>query len=404
MPDGGGEKVLNDLRSEPRLRDVPLIVITAYGSSNNAIEALRLGAYDFITKPFDLEEVCLTAERALAHLKLHREIAYLRGQVHPAEGNSARRLIGSTRPMLEVFKLIGKVAETDATVLIRGESGTGKELVAEAIHRHGPRKDKPFVTVNCAALAENLLESELFGHEKGAFTGAVARKLGRFELAAGGAVFLDEIGDLSSHLQTKLLRVIEEKQFERVGGTETISVDFRVIAATNCDLEAAVKEGRFREDLYYRLNVVAIVLPPLRERRADIVPLAEHFLNVYSERNGERAACFSDEAILALQQYCYPGNVRELENLIERAVLMAGGRVITNEHLLPLMKAQTPNSTESLTVLLSLPFHESVAELERRLIGAALRECGGNRAEAARRLGIHRRLLYKKMKQYSLEG
>ncbi len=318
----------------------------------------------------------------------------------PKNGVPCGSLIGSTRSMLEVFKLIGKVAETDSTVLVRGESGTGKELVAQAIHDHGGRKDKAFVAVNCAALAETLLESELFGHERGAFTGAVARKSGRFELAIWGTIFLDEIGDISPSLQSKLLRVLEERRFERVGGTETISVDFRVIAATNRDLEAAVRDRQFREDLYYRLNVVTISLPPLRERRADIVPLAEHFLNFCSERNKLPVGEFSEDAILAPQQYSFPGNVRELENMIERAVLLAGGRVITPEHLAPLMKPPVSRSAELLPSLLSSPFRESVVELERRLIEQAIREFGGNRAQAARRLKIHRRLLYKKMRQY----
>ena len=286
MPQMGGEEFLQHLRGEPRLASIPVIVITAFGSSHSAIEAVRLGAYDFVTKPFDLDEIVLAAERALDHSSLNREVVRLRSQGGQSQVAAAGRLIGSSGPMLDVFIMIGKVAETDSTVLICGESGTGKELVAEAIHSYSQRKDKPFVVVNCAALPDTLLETELFGHERGAFTGAIGRKMGRFEMAEGGTIFLDEIGELSPGLQSKLLRVLQERTFERVGGTETIRGNFRVLAATNRDLEASVREKVFREDLFYRLNVVRIPIPPLRERRSDIVPLAEHFLRTYSEKNG----------------------------------------------------------------------------------------------------------------------
>ncbi|MGC1265354.1 MAG: sigma-54 dependent transcriptional regulator, partial [Candidatus Acidiferrum sp.] len=333
MPRMGGEELLRHLRSDPRLAAIPIIVITAFGSSHSAIEAVRLGAYDFVTKPFDLDEIVLAAERALEHSSLNREVVRLRAQGGQPHVSASGRLIGSSGPMLNVFILIGKVAETDSTVLICGESGTGKELVAEAIHSYSQRKNKPFVVVNCAALPDTLLETELFGHERGAFTGAVSRKIGRFEMAEGGTIFLDEIGELSPGLQSKLLRVLQEHTFERVGGTETIRGNFRVLAATNRDLEASVREKVFREDLFYRLNVVRIPIPPLRERRSDIVPLAEHFLRLYCDKNGLPTVGFSDEAILLLQNYFYPGNVRELENMVERAVLMARGRVVMPEHL-----------------------------------------------------------------------
>src|SRR5579864_814529 len=369
MPSAGGEEVLRYMREDRRLASVPVIVITAFGSSHTTIEALRLGAYDFVTKPFDLDEISLTANRALEHYSLSAEVAQLRAQVGRNGGGASGRLIGSSRPMLDVFKTIGTVAETDATVLICGESGTGKELVAEAIHNYSHRKGKPFTVVNCAALPETLLESELFGHERGAFTGAVARKAGRFEIAEGGTVFLDEIGELSPALQAKLLRVIQDRSFERVGSSETIEGNFRVIAATNRDLEVCVQEKLFREDLFYRLNVVRISVPALRERRSDIVLLAEHFLRVYSEKNNVPAVGFSEEAILMLQTHSYPGNVRELENMIERAVLMARGRVILPSHF-PLNGASEahgePNSLQA--ELLSLPFHKAVAELEKALI------------------------------------
>jgi DNA-binding NtrC family response regulator len=405
MPAAGGEEVLRYMRGDPRLASIPAIVITAFGTSDTTIEAIRLGAYDFVTKPFDLDEISLTARRALEHSSLSAELMQLRTQVGCNGTSTSGRLIGSSRAMLDVFKTIGTVAETDATVLICGESGTGKELVAEAIHNYSHRKGKRFTVVNCAALPETLLESELFGHERGAFTGAVGRRAGRFEIAEGGTVFLDEIGELSPGLQAKLLRVIQEHSFERVGGIETIQGDFRVIAATNRDLEACVQERLFREDLFYRLNVVRISVPALRERRSDIVLLAEHFLKLYSDKNNVPAIGFSDEAILLLQTYSFPGNVRELENMIERAVLMSRGRVIMPGHF-PLNgtsgERREVNSLQ--TELLSLPFHKAVAELEKALISDALRDSKGNKTEAADRLQINRRLLYKKMTDYKLEG
>ena len=404
MPIMGGEEFLQHLRNQPSLACVPVIVVTAYGSSHSAIEAVRLGAYDFVTKPFDLDEIVLTAERTLDHSALNREVIRLHSQTGQGYVSGAGRLIGASGPMLDVFIMIGKVAETDSTVLICGESGTGKELVAEAIHSYSQRKDKPFVVVNCAALPDNLLETELFGHERGAFTGALGRKVGRFEMAEGGTIFLDEIGELSPNLQSKLLRVLQERTFERVGGTETIQGNFRVLAATNRDLEASVREKVFREDLYYRLNVVRIQIPPLRERRSDIVPLAEHFLRQYSEKNGFGAVGFSDEAILILQNYFYPGNVRELENMVERAVLMARGRVIMPEHFPARPTFSGNEDARQLEVdLLALPFHTSIAELEKRLILKAIRESGGNKSDAVNRLQINRRLLYNKIEEHKIE-
>ena len=403
MPKVGGEDLLRHIRNEQRLSAIPVIVITAFGSSHNAIEAVRLGAYDFVMKPFDLEEISLTVERALEHSSLNREVADLRARIERQNTLGAGRLIGSSPKMLDAFKMIGKVAETDTTVLISGESGTGKELVAEAIHNYSRRKDNAFVVVNCAALPENLLESELFGYEKGAFTGAAARKIGRFELAEGGTIFLDEIGEISPNLQAKLLRVLQDHSFERLGGTETVRGDFRVLAATNRDLDASVREKQFREDLFYRLNVVRISVPPLRERRSDIVPLAEHFLRLYSEASGLPAIGFSEEAILMLQTYPYPGNVRELENMIERAVLMARGRVILPSHFPQRAgaSAAVPGAMES--DLLSLPFHKAVGELEKKLIENALRLASGNKTEAANRLKINRRLLYQKMVEHEIK-
>jgi DNA-binding NtrC family response regulator len=403
MPAAGGEEVLRYLRSDSRLAPVPVIVITAFGSSHVAIEAIRLGAYDFVSKPFDLEEVLLTAQRALEHATLNREVAQLRHHIERSNLAGTGRLVGTSAPMLDVFKMIGKVAGTDSTVLICGESGTGKELVAEAIHNYSQRKDKAFVVVNCAALPENLLETELFGHERGAFTGATGRKTGRFEMAEGGTMFLDEIAELSPGLQAKLLRVLQEHTFERVGGTETIHGNFRVLAATNRDLEANVRAGTFREDLFYRLNVVRILVPPLRERRQDVTSLAEHFLQIYSEKNELAVVGFSDDAILMLQTCEFPGNVRELENMVERAVLMARGRVLMREHF-PSTGAEAREESFFAAGRDSpaLPFHEAIAKLEKRLIETALRESGGNKTEAANRLQINRRLLYNKMAEYKI--
>ena len=403
MPRAGGEEILRHIRNDPRLAPIPLIVITAFGSSHIAIEAVRLGAYDFVTKPFDLEEIALTAKRAMAHLSLNRELTELRAQVAVGRPPASGRLIGTNGAMLDVFKMVGRVAETDSTVLICGESGTGKELVAEAIHQYSRRREKPFVAVNCAAIPENLLESELFGHERGAFTGAIGRKAGKFEVAQGGTIFLDEIAELPPNLQVKLLRVLQERTFERVGGTEPIRGDFRVVAATNRDIDACVREQLFREDLLYRLNVVRITVPPLRGRRSDIAILAEHFLRMYSEQNGVPAVGFSEDAILLLQTYSFPGNVRELENMIERAVLMACGRVIMASHFPPKTEASRNESSNGNGMeLLSLPFHKAIAELERWLILKALRDSSGNKTEAANRLQINRRLLYNKIEEHSI--
>ena len=402
MPSVGGEEILRFMRRSPQHESIPVIIVTAFGSSDSAIEAARLGAYDFLTKPFDLDEISLKAERALAHSSLNREVATLKSGV---ERNSATtgRLVGSSRTMLDVFTMIGKVAETDSTVLICGESGTGKELVAEAIHSYSRRKENPFVVVNCAALPEGLLESELFGHERGAFTGAVARKIGRSELAKGGTIFLDEIGELSPSLQVKLLRVLQEHTFERVGGTDSVNGDFRVLTATNRNLEACVEEKLFREDLFYRLNVVRISVPALRERRSDIVVLAEHFLRRYSEKNNLPALGFSEDAILMLQTYSCPGNVRELKNMVERAVLMAQGRIIMPAHFPPNLQPNGGDRGPRGVNFLSLPFHKATAELEKQLIVNALKDAKGNKTEAADRLQINRRLLYKKLSDYKIE-
>jgi DNA-binding NtrC family response regulator len=338
MPGGGGEQFLKSLQSEGLLTTMPVIILTAHGTGPNAMQAMQLGAYDFITKPLDIDQALATVARAIRHMELQREVEVLRQQrfrdrsledISAPEEGLKPQLIGTSPAWIEIFKNIGRVAATDVGVLLLGESGTGKEVVARAIHENSARSRHPFIIVNCAALPQELLESELFGHERGAFTGAITQKRGKFEAADGGTIFLDEIGELPLSLQPKLLRVLQEHTFERVGGTASIHADVRVIAATNRPLEDDVEQKTFRADLFYRLNAFTVCLPPLRERQSDILSLAEYFLARYAKRNQIAAAGLAADAIVALQSYSFPGNVRELEHLIERAAVKAGGRAIT---------------------------------------------------------------------------
>jgi DNA-binding NtrC family response regulator len=368
--------------------ETEVVLMTAYASVQTAIEAMKRGAYDYIIKPFDLEEMGLLVEKILEKHHLILENRQLKEDLKP--GDAREMILGDSPKMRQVMSMVEKVAQSDVTVLIRGESGTGKELVAEAIHQRSPRSKGPLVAVNCAALTETLLESELFGHEKGAFTGAIKTKLGRFELAQGGTVFLDEIGDVSPALQAKLLRVLQEKKFLRVGGTETIAVDVRLIAATNRDLEQAIAQGRFREDLYYRLSVFPIVVPPLRERPEDVLPLVSHFL----EDHGRNLEEIDKKALEQLKSYRWPGNVRELENVIERAVILAGGVRIGLSHLPFLAPGETSADISGDDL--------NLEELEKVSILKALEKAGGNKAEAARLLGITRRTLYSRMERLGL--
>lgn len=364
---------------------------------------MKLGAFDYITKPFDEEEVIRAARRTMEVARLAREVDSLRAEVGERRISAEGEIIGQSPAMREVFKLIGRTAPSDANVLITGESETGKELVARAIHRHSPRAEGPFVTVNCPAIPEALLESELFGYERGAFTGAIRDQVGRFETAAGGTVFLDEIGELPAGTQAKLLRTLQEHIVERLGG-RSVSVDFRLIAATNRDLERLVTEGQFREDLYYRLNVVRIHLPPLRERRADILPLAEAFLWRYGKARPDAPRGFTDEGTRLLLAHDYPGNVRELENIIQRALILArGALVIAADLALPLGVEGKPGPWLRGVELLNRPLMEAVQTLERELIQRALVRCQGNKTEAARLLGITRQLLYTKLKDLGIE-
>ncbi len=411
MPGGGGEQFLKSLQSEGRT--MPVIILTAHGTGPSAMQAMQLGAYDFITKPLDIDQALAAVARAIRHMELQREVELLRQQrfrdrslqdISASNEGLKPQLIGNSPAWIEVFKNIGKVAATDVGVLLLGESGTGKDVVARAIHEKSARSRHSFIILNCAALPPELLESELFGHERGAFTGAIAQKRGKFEAADGGTIFLDEIGELPLPLQPKLLRILQEHTFERVGGTASIHADVRVIAATNRPLEDDVEQKTFRSDLFYRLNGFTVSLPPLRERQSDILPLAEYFLARYENRNQIASTGLAPNAIVALKSYAFPGNVRELEHLIERVAVKAGGRAITAEQIQEeLAKAKRPPSGAfDAHAATGMPFHEAVASWERHLIEQALKASNGNKSDAARRLQIHRRLLYEKLAQLGM--
>ncbi|RMG65740.1 MAG: sigma-54-dependent Fis family transcriptional regulator [Calditrichaeota bacterium] len=371
--------------------EVEVILMTAYATQRTAIEAMKKGAYDYLIKPFEMDELALRIRRILDHKRLRTENRRLKARSETPV--FFPDLVGKSHKMQDVYRLIQRASENDATVLIRGESGTGKELVAKSIHRASGRRDKPFVTVNCAALPETLLESELFGYEKGAFTGATQRRLGKFEQARGGSIFLDEIGDMSLATQAKLLRVLQEKEIYRLGGNERIVVDVRIIAATHQNLEAMVEEGRFRNDLYYRLNVFPIVLPPLRERKEDIPALVHHFL----ERT--EAQGITRQALAALMDYDWPGNVRELQNTIERAAIISDG-IIDVVHL----PAQVTRGGSRKEHLFELP-DEGIQwdEFEKNLVLQALEKAEGNKTRAAELLGVSRRRLYSMMERFGID-
>jgi two-component system response regulator AtoC len=400
-----GMATLFAVKKREETKRIPVVIMTSFGGSEQTIVAMKSGAYDYITKPFEADDLLRTAARAVEVRRLSREIERLQAHVNSLVDDDQIGMIGRHPAMREVFKTIGRVAASNATVLITGESGTGKELVAQAIHRHSPRCQRPLVSINCGAIPEGLLESELFGHDRGAFTGAVQTKPGRLELAEGGTVFLDEIGDLPAAIQVKLLRVLQEHTFERLGGQTALHVDFRLVAATNQDLRRFVADGRFREDLFYRLNVVQIHLPPLRARRSDIPELAEYFLRLHRTDASAGPAGFSNDAMRALLTYDYPGNVRELGHLVQRAVVMAQGPVITQQDL-PTFKHGQPqfDSDSELQYLLALPLEQATRNLERLLITRALERAQGNKAEAARLLGIHRQYLYTKLKELAIDN
>lgn len=399
MPGMSGQDVLRAARvARP---DVDVVVMTAYGTVENAVEAMRAGAYDFVQKPFKSAVILRVVERALEHQRLKAENVLLRRELAERAPDSllGRPIIGRSPAMVETMETVQQAAPSTATVLLHGESGTGKELMARALHEHSTRTGEPFVVVNCAALPETILEAELFGYEKGAFTGAAQRKEGRIERAQGGTLFLDEVGELSPAVQAKLLRVLQEGELERLGGHETTHIDFRLVAATNRDLESLVREGRFREDLYYRLNVIAIRLPPLRDRPEDIPLLAEHFVRHYAKKNDKDVRGISAEARQALVAYRWPGNVRELENVVERAVVLTRSAQIEMSDLpRPLTEAERPRGgirREAGQVV--IPIGTRLDEVERVLIDETLRETGGDKSLAAQLLGIAARTIYRKL-------
>ncbi len=389
MPGQDGIAVLEQAKKVSPQTEV--ILMTAYATAQTAVEAMRKGAYDYLIKPFDMIELKLKVKQILEKKNLATENVNLKERLR--DKFSLDNIIGQSEAMQQVYRMVEKVAPTDATVLIRGESGTGKELIAQAIHQLSPRANATFMAVNCAALADTLLESELFGHEKGAFTGAERQKRGRFELAHGGTLFLDEIGDISLATQVKLLRVLQQKEIMRVGGEEVIPVDVRTIAATNRNIEEMMKNEQFREDLYYRLNVFPIQLPPLRERKEDIPDLVAHFL----KKNNVPEDKIEPRTITALMKYDWPGNIRELENIVERMIIMAGDESITPDLLPPHIKSFVPTGA---TISFDIPPEGiSIDEVEKNLIYSALEKAGGNKSKAAKLLGITRRKLYSMMER-----
>ncbi len=398
MPDRTGLDLLRDIKKlQP---DVTVVLMTAYGTIEGAVAAMREGAYDYLTKPIDLDELDMLIQRVAERQQLLSENRLLRDQL--AHRFSFEGFVSQSAAMESLLNTAGRVAESKASVLIRGESGTGKELIAKTIHFHSPRKDLPFIAVNCAALNENLLESELFGHEKGAFTGADRQRRGRFEAADGGTMFLDEIGDVPLSTQVRLLRVLQEQQFERVGGSEPLHVDVRIIAATNRNLEQLIGQGTFREDLFYRLNVVTLDILPLRDRRDDIPLLLQHFVEQFAKENKRTPMTFSREAWDLLLRYPYPGNVRELQNIIQRAVILARGELITTDDLPPPVKTLTPESPgHASRAIADLP--GQVDRLEKELVLEALRLQDGNQSRAAEQLGISERNLRYRLKKWGVK-
>jgi DNA-binding NtrC family response regulator len=390
MPGMDGIELMQKVREfDP---EIGVIVMTAFGAVDTAVSAMRQGARDYLTKPLNMDELLIVLDRALEARRLRQETKELKEQLQ--ERYKFDNIVGSSPEMQQVFKTVAQVAQSRATVLISGESGTGKELVAAAIHHRSPRANGPFVKLHCAALAESLLESELFGHERGAFTGADKRREGRFEQANGGTLFLDEISEISPAVQVKLLRVLQEREFERVGSNQTVRVDVRLIAASNRNLREMVSAGKFREDLYYRLNVVNLRMPSLRERRSDIPLIAMHFLRRFAEENGKRIERFSDDALVRLKQYGWPGNVRELENVIERAVVMAEGDTISAANL-PTEVTPDPVETDGPRIP-----GASMAELERYAILKTLEAHGGSTTRAAEVLGISVRKIQYKIQEF----
>ena len=401
MPNIDGMEVLKYVTQHSR--ESICMILTGYGTIKNAVEAVKLGAFDYLTKPIKMDEILITLKRALEFRDLKRENQNLKNQLK--KKYKFENIIGDSEKMHQIFETIEKVADTDSTILILGESGTGKELIAKAIHYNSYRREGSFIPVNCAAIPSELLESELFGHEKGAFTNAIRTRIGRFELANGGTVFLDEIGDMSPNLQSKLLRVLQERQFERIGGVKTVKIDIRIIAATHQDLKVAVEQGKFRQDLYYRLNVIPIRVPPMRERKSDIPLLVHHFLNHFNKSKKRKIQGIHNEALNRLMEYHWPGNVRELENIIERIVILTNNDSITVQDL--------PEKIQSLSLDEQTPLFEipeegisldnALNEFEKRLILQALNKTGWIKNKAAQLLSLNRTTLIEKIKRQNLQ-
>jgi DNA-binding NtrC family response regulator len=392
MPNLSGDELLRWTAGE--FATLPVIVLTGHGTIENAVQAMKEGAYDYLTKPVNMDRLSLLVQRALSNRELMREYRILQDELQ--KRHQVSNILGKSESMKKIFEVVQQVSPSKASVLITGESGVGKEMIADAIHYNSPRKDKPLIKVHCAALTETLLESELFGHERGAFTGAVARKRGRFELAHMGTIFLDEIGEISQSVQIKLLRVLQDKQFERVGGEETVEVDVRIIAATNRDLKQAIEMGEFREDLFYRLNVVNIHIPPLRDRKEDIPLLMAAFLKEFARENEKKIEGIEPKTRMILYNYSWPGNVRELRNCIESAVVMSKSNILTVEDLPPHIRADSEGDSIQLTTGVSL------ADAEKEVIRATLAAQNGNKSRAAEILGIGRKTLHRKLQEYGL--
>jgi len=398
MPGINGMDLLDETKKiKPEL---PVIMMTAYGTIEMAVEAMKRHAYDYITKPFKNEELKLTIKKALENYRLVKENRLLSEAL--SDRYSYGNIIGKSKPMLKIYDLISKVAQSKASILITGPSGTGKELIAKAIHYDSPRKDRPFISINCGALTETLLESELFGHERGAFTGAVSMKKGRFELADRGTLFLDEIGEMPPSLQVKLLRILQEMEFERVGGTKVIKVDVRVLSASNRDIKEDVTNSLFREDLFYRLNVIHIEVPPLRERIEDIKLLVKHFIEEYRKDEGKNEIELSPEAWKVLFNYSWPGNVRELENIVERAVVLHSGGLISVEDLPSEVSGEQEELDIDRFIPYDVPLHKTLEEIEEKLIRRTLSRCNNVQSHAAELIGITKSLIQHKMKKYNI--
>jgi len=418
LPDRTGLDLLKEMKqNHPKM---PIIIMTAFGTTDTAIEAMKFGAFDYILKPFELEEISDLVAKGLEANKLMKRAVAIPALSEYMEDSD--QIIGKSKPMQEIFKLIGQVAESDVTVLIRGESGTGKELVARAIYQHSRRKDVPFLAINCAAIPETLLESELFGHEKGAFTGASKKRIGKFEQCNKGTILLDEVGDMSLSTQAKILRVLQEGEFERIGGNETIKVDVRVLASTNRKLEELIKEGKFREDLYYRLKIMTVVLPPLRERKEDIQELTEYFFHLYNRQLGTQVRYIDPSIFNKLSSYNWPGNVRELANTVKRGLILSKGEMLTEEEIIfdeedgAISFASEEDLEKNLKKMLDPLFsdilrfwgtglHSNLLEkVEKFLIQKALAETGGNQVQATKLLGISRNTLRHRIEKYGLSS